>query len=323
MLDSLSSFVVRFVFHHTRLYGWVPTAAWMLTNNPGRLFLMFYGLVRRSTQWRSFIHNLSKHGVKDSPSRVESRLTVPLKPASEKRYMHSIHPHGLLVDGWHIVIANDPGCFSPERSDIGGIPNFKLFLCFSPVIQYVPAHQEMYQDRCGASSFKAVENVLKTTDCIPSICPGGFGEAVYCTGEDKYEYSWLKGNSRFIALAIKNKTDIVPTYTYGLTSMYKTQPYFRQQLAEMAAKTQIPLALWWGKFLALPFHENCVTVVYDPFSVEKYSIDDVDQALLDYQAYLKRCFDEDKGKYGMGDKELLYVGPRDAKGPKSGIQSKL
>jgi len=289
----------------------------------GRLFLLFYCMVRRSNMWRSFVHQSFRYGVKDTPARLESRLTLPLKPPSEKRYLICIHPHGLLVDGWHNLIAKEPQSFWPDSSSIGGIANLKPFLCFSPVIQYVPGHQELYRERCGGASSKDVEHVLRTTDCSPAVCPGGFAEALYCWSDGKYEHSWLKGNTRFMALAIKNKTDIIPNYTYRLTSMYRTCPIFRQQLAELAQKYQIPMVLFWGKFLAYPLHDDGVTVVYDPFSVQKYSLDDVDQALLDYQEYLRQCFDEDKGKYGMGDKELLFIGPRDGKQVPSHIRSKL
>lgn len=317
-MDTVSSFAARFIFHQCRLYGWVPTTALMLKYRSGRLFALFYVLARKSNMWRSFVHQLFKHGVKDSPARLESRLTAPLKPASEKRYMICIHPHGVLCDGWHIVVAKNPSAFLPDNNNFCGVENFKPFLCFSPVIQYVPGHQELYRERCGGASAKDVQRVLQTTDCMPAVCPGGFAEAVYCWSDGKYEHSYLKGNKRFMAVAIKNQTDIIPTYTYGITSMYKTNTLFREKLSEVAQKTQIPLILFFGKFFGYPLHEEVVTVIYDPFPVSKYSMDDVDQALLDYQVYLRTCFDGDKGEFGMGDKEMLFVGPKPPK-----VRSKL
>jgi len=94
--------------------------------------------------------------------------------------------------------------------------------------------------------------------------------------------------------------------------MYKTNIFFRQQLAEAAQKSQAPLVLATGKLGMMPFHEDVVTVIYDPFPVDAYTMDDVEQALQDYSAYLKACFDKDKSKYGMGDKEMLFIGPRSA-----------
>jgi len=316
--------VVRFGFHATRLYGWLPGTLWLLRYQYGRLFVLFYTLARRSSAWRSFVHHLFQYGVKDSPACLKSRMSAPLKPASEKRYMICVHPHGLLCDGWHIVIAKEPTAFLPDHADLGGIANLKPFLCFSPLIQYVPAHQELYRERCGGASTKDLDRVLKTTDCNPVICPGGFAEAVFCWSDQKTEYSWLKGNSRFMALAIKKKLDIVITYTYGVTSMYRTNTLFRQQLAELAQKYKLPLVPFWGKFLSHPLHEDVTTVVYDPFPVDKYTLDDVEQALLDYQVYLKKCFDQDKAKYGMGDKELAFIGPSSQKGAElPAIRSKL
>eukprot|EP00927_Polykrikos_kofoidii_P052170 TRINITY_DN45955_c0_g1_i1.p1 TRINITY_DN45955_c0_g1~~TRINITY_DN45955_c0_g1_i1.p1 ORF type:complete len:326 (+),score=30.79 TRINITY_DN45955_c0_g1_i1:54-1031(+) len=310
MLPNIPSFLARFIFHNTRLYGWVPAAATMLRYQYGRLFLVAYCLGRKSNAWRSFVHHLFRYGVKDSPCRFQNDLTQPLKPPSEKRYMMTGHPHGLLLDGWHILIAKEPESFKPDNNHLGGVPNLKPFLCFSPAIQYVPAHQECFRERCGGASAKDVEQVLLTTDCIPAICPGGFAEAVWCWSNDKYEYSWLKNNARFIAVAIKNNTDIIVSYTYGLSSAYKTNTFFRQELAEISQKWQFPTVIAMGRLFGMPMHEDMVTVLYDPFPVNKYTLDDVDQALEDYMQYLKVCFDKDKGKYGMGEKELLFIGPR-------------
>jgi len=289
----------------------------MMKYKCGRTFLIFVFMLRYTKIWRESLHKLYKHGVKNSPSRFVSRLTSPLKPASEKRYLICAHPHGLLVDGWHIAIAKSPNDFAPETHTLGGIPNMKPYLCASPIIRHVPGHQELFRERCGGAAGKDIEYVLKNTDCNPTLCPGGFAESVFCWSDGKKEYSWLKNNSRFIQVAIKNKTDIIPTYSYGNTSMYRTNTWFRQQFAELSQKYQIPLVPFWGKLLAYPLHDDVVTVVYDPFPVDKYSVDDAEQALLDYQAYLKKCFDEDKAKYGMADKELTFIGPRNIPKKKS------
>jgi len=310
-MPDIPAWFARFVFHHVRLYGWIPVGVAMLRSPQKRWFLALYALTRKTETWRSCVHKFFSYGLRNSPARLENKLSVPLKPPSEKRYLCCIHPHGLLCDGWHCLIGKDPDSFKPDNA-VGGVPNFKPFLCFSPVIQYVPGHQECYRERCGGASSASVERVLRDTDCIPAICPGGFAEAVWCWSNGKYEYSWLKNNSRFMAVAIKHKLDIIPSYTYGLTSMYKTNIFFRQQLAEAAQKSQAPLVLATGKLGMMPFHEDVVTVIYDPFPVDAYTMDDVEQALQDYSAYLKACFDKDKSKYGMGDKEMLFIGPRSA-----------
>jgi len=314
MIPDVPTFLIKFIFHNTRLYGWLPFTAAMLRYRNGRLMVLLYALARKSDVWRTFVHNVFRYGMRNSPARMHSDLTAPLEPASKTRYMITLHPHGLLCDGYHAVVAKEgPDAFKAGTHSLGGISNFKPFLCFSPVIQYVPAHQECYRERCGGASSKDVEHVLRTTDCNPTICPGGFAEAVWCWSNDKYEYSWLKNNSRFVAVAIKNQIDIVVTYSYGLTSMYRTNTFFRQELAEIAQKTQLPTVIACGKLLGMPIHEDVVTVVYDPFPVDKYTLADVDQAHQDYMDYLKKCFDKDKDKYGMGDKELMFVGPRSSK----------
>eukprot|EP00441_Pelagodinium_beii_P043222 CAMPEP_0197650248 /NCGR_PEP_ID=MMETSP1338-20131121/30824_1 /TAXON_ID=43686 ORGANISM="Pelagodinium beii, Strain RCC1491" /NCGR_SAMPLE_ID=MMETSP1338 /ASSEMBLY_ACC=CAM_ASM_000754 /LENGTH=323 /DNA_ID=CAMNT_0043224611 /DNA_START=52 /DNA_END=1023 /DNA_ORIENTATION=+ len=309
-MSEIPQWFARFVFHHVRLYGWIPVGLAMLRSPYQRWFLAFYALARKTPAWRSLAHNFFSYGLKNSPARIESALSEPLKPASEKRYLCTLHPHGLLCDAWHCVVGKNQDAFAPDNPSTCGVPGLKMFLCFSPVIQYVPGHQECYRERCGGASAKDVERVLRETDCVPTVCPGGFAEAVWCWSDSKYEYSWLKNNTRFMAVAIKNKLDIVPSYSYGLTSMYKTNTFYRQELAETAQKYAAPLVLATGKLGMMPFHENVVSVVYDPFPVDKYTMDNVEQALEDYSAYLKSCFDKDKAKYGMADKEMLFIGPR-------------
>lgn len=326
VLESVSSFVARFVFHQTRLYGFVPAMVMMARNKAGRAVLVMYALVRKTDVWRNLVHQWFAHGLKDSPAHIVNRISVPLKPPTEQRYLICIHPHGLLCDGYHMAVAKEPDAFRPDSNSLGGIVNLKPFLAFSPVIQYIPAHQELYRERCGGASSKNVEDIIRKTDCNPAICPGGFAEAVYCWTDGIHEHSWLKGNTRFMALAIKQKLDIIPSYTYGVTSMYRTNTLFRPQLAELAQKYSVPLVPFWGKFFGYPLHEDAVTVMYDPFPVDQYSVErpgDVDRALEDYQVYLRKCFDSDKGKYGMGDKELLFIGPRDKGKAKPPPMSKL
>lgn len=324
MLPNLPSLLLKFIFHNTRLYGWVPAGVTMARYRYGRLTLLFYCMVRRTNAWRSLVHQLFKYGMKDSPASFRSELTAPLKPPSEKRYMIALHPHGLLCDGWHMIVAKAPESFLPDYHKFMGVDNLNPFLCFSPVIKYVPGHQECYRDRCGGASAKDVEKVLRTTNCNPAICPGGFAEAVWCWSDENIEYSWLENNSRFIAVAIKHGLDIVPSYTYGVTSMYKTNTFFRQELAEIAQKTSIPTVMATGKILGVPCTEDVITVVYDPFPVDKYTLNDVDRAHEDYKKYLKECFDRDKAKYGMGHMEMQFIGPRKkGKGAAPPIRSRL
>merc|ERR1712217_809340 len=103
----------------------------MLRYRRGRFLLLLHCLGRKSNTWRSFVHQFFRYGVKDSPARFENAMSAPLKPPSEKRYILAIHPHGLLCDGWHIVVAKQqPDTFKPETSDFCGVTHFKPFLCF-------------------------------------------------------------------------------------------------------------------------------------------------------------------------------------------------
>ena len=58
----------------------------------------------------------------------------------EKRYLWCLHPHGLLADGWHSLIANDVDAFDEKGKGPPGVGR-KVALCFAPVVQHVPVHQ--------------------------------------------------------------------------------------------------------------------------------------------------------------------------------------
>lgn len=87
----------------------------------------------------------------------------------------------------------------------------------------------MYRDHCGSSSKANIKNVLENfKHCTPMVCPGGFAEAVYgASGDEKYEYAYLKNNKAYMKVAIEQKLDIIICYSYNITSMYSSFKYGR------------------------------------------------------------------------------------------------
>ena len=61
-----------------------------------------------------------------------------------KRYLISIHPHGILLDGLHSSVARyGTDYFNGEggSADVHPTGERNTALCFAPVIQHVPTHQ--------------------------------------------------------------------------------------------------------------------------------------------------------------------------------------
>ena len=85
-----------------------------------------------------------------------------------KRYLISIHPHGILLDGLHSSVARyGTDYFNGEggSADVHPTGERNTALCFAPVIQHVPTHQVracLERSRVRASSLR--------DKCHPLVC---------------------------------------------------------------------------------------------------------------------------------------------------------
>merc|ERR1712167_333269 len=263
----------------------------LMCTRRGRKLLLLYALICRTTKWQNLFNEVIRFGVKKRPVSYVNKMP-PLEPPDKKRYMVAFHPHSVLMDGAHMVIAQHPNSFDDDNNEFLGIKNFKPTLCLAPVIKYIPGHQELWKRRCGGVSKKDLEWVLKNSDCSPTICPGGFAEAVWAQASTFEEYSYIpKG---FIATCIQLKLDIIPVYSIGTTTMYRTNTKFRTELSKLAQKYKVPMVFFWGKFGLVPFHSEVVTVLYPPFSVQECTLQDVNQAWVAYKSYLTSCYNSDR-----------------------------
>lgn len=227
----------------------------------------------------------------------------------DKRYLWSIHPHSLLADGWHSVIARNPDSFDEAGN---GPPEIgrKISLCFAPIIQHVPVHQEMYRDKCGGADKNSITRWWQTPDVDPALIPGGFAESIFANAQEKlFEYSYLKDRKGFIRICIEEKKDIVPLYTFGSTRMYNNPSIMRGYRARFSQNYFLPCALpvgWMGT--SMPLTDETTTVVFPPFECSRYDLSQLDEAHAAYLAHLKRHFDEYKAECGMPGVELKFVG---------------
>jgi len=227
----------------------------------------------------------------------------------KKRYLWALHPHSILADGWHSLIAANVDSFEDGGSGPPGIGR-KIALCFAPIIQHVPIHQEMYRDKCGGAGLNEIVRWWQTPDTDPALIPGGFAESVFSNaGERRIEYAYIKDRKGFVRVAVENGKDIVPVYTFRATWMYYNPAILRGLRARMSQRYYIGLALWMGKYCtSMPLTNKTTTVVFPPFLASKYDVTDVDKAHAAYLQHLKANFDANKEKYGMKGVELMFVG---------------
>jgi len=221
-----------------------------------------------------------------------------------------LHPHSILADGWHSIIARNLDAFDSTGL---GPPTIgrKISLCFAPVIQHVPVHQEMYRERCGGADRKSIEAWWKTPDNTdPALIPGGFAESVFAdAGQQKFEYAYIKDRKGFIRICLEAGRDIVPCYTFKSTWMYHNPGYLRGVRARWSQKISLGLAIPMGKFgTSMPVRDDTVTVVFPPFEVTAFGKDQLNEAHAAYMDHLKFYFDKYKAECGMPDVELIFVG---------------
>ena len=295
--------------HSWRLVvGYLPFVLFGLLKKPKRTIplMIAYLLVQKTNTWRSLIHRFIDFGSSRRPKFVPCQ-TKPFDP--KKQYLCCLHPHGILVCGFYNLISRFGKDFTSDSFEL--MDGLRIVLCFAPAVQHFPLHGEMYGNRVFDASASTIRRILndKKEGLSVALSPGGFSEAVYTGASSKYEYSYLKSRKGFIKIAIEAGVDIIPTYSFGIDSMYHTLSPGRHIRAKIAQKTGLPLVAWWGKYgTSIPLHENHVTATFDPFPSSQYTIDQLDQCHSDYLIYLKQCFDDHKVKVGYGHKTLVFIG---------------
>jgi len=306
-LVKLSRFPVYWLFHSTRLFGYFFVLPPALAKFPKQTLatLVSYAVVHRQRWWQQAVHRFFSYG-----ASARHRIVNPSEHLikDDQRYLWTIHPHSILADGWHSIIARNQESFG-ERT----VPKLgrNIALCFAPIIRHVPVHQEMYRDSCGDADKKSITNWWKEdSNTDPALIPGGFAEAVFSNAADtKYEYSYLKDRKGFIRICLEERKDIIPMYTFRSTRMYWNPGILRGWRARFSQHYFLGLVMPMGKFgTAMPFTDKTTTVVFPPFPASQYSLEQLNEAHQAFLVHLKKYFDEYKGQYGMKDTELVFVG---------------
>lgn len=299
------------MFHSWRLFGYFYLIPPMFYYSPVKsaIGVAAYAAVHRRQWWQRMVHAFFGFGA-SRRHKIKNPYREFIK--DDQRYLFTIHPHSVLADGWHSIIARNVDSFDSHAATPGP-PKVgrRISLCFAPIIQHVPVHQEMYRDKCGAADKKAITkwwNSDEKTD--PALIPGGFAESVFAdANHEGIEYSYLKDRKGFIRICIEEGKDIVPMYTYGSTRMYNNTKILRGVRARFSQAYFLPVVLpigWMGT--SMPLTDNTTTVVFKPFPCSKYTLDQLDQCHQDYLAHLKFYFDKHKAECGYPDDELKFIG---------------
>jgi len=234
---------------------------------------------------------------------------------SEKKYLICFHPHGMLLDGMHSVIAKNTNLLESGIDGKGHPTQRAAALCFAPVIQSIPVHSEMYRELSSDASKQTVEGWWKKSTpsgkpIDPVIAPGGFAECCFCdAGDPDIDYHYLKGRLGFMRIAIENKADIAPIYSFNVSNMYYNFPYLKGARARISQKIFLGMSWPIGKFgTFMPLTDWQTNMWFPPFPASKYRIEQLEEAHEAYLKHLEKYFDLHKAEYGQADCKLQFVG---------------
>lgn len=306
--DALVRPWVYWLFHSWRLFGYTFALPPLLAWRPRKtlLALLAYGAVHRQRWWQRAVHRLMGYGASRRHKMVNpSRHLI----RDDKRYLFCLHPHSILADGWHSVVARSVESFEesgPGPPEMGR----KISLCFAPIIHHVPVHQEMYRNLCGGADKASLVRWWKTPDTDPALIPGGFSEAVFANAAEKrYEYAYIKDRKGFVRICLEEGKDIIPCYTFKSSWMYYNPGILRGLRARISQRVGVGLVAIIGRWgTSMPLRDDTTTVVFPPFEASRYSVAQVDEAHAAYLRHLKAHFDVNKAEYGMPGVELIFVG---------------
>mmetsp|Transcript_129649 Transcript_129649/g.252472 ORF Transcript_129649/g.252472 Transcript_129649/m.252472 type:complete len:360 (-) Transcript_129649:34-1113(-) len=311
-VDKVVGALVRpwlyWLFHSWRLFGYFLVLPPALALKPLRtlLALAAYVVVHRQRWWQRAMHRLLGYGASQR-HKILSPTAHLIR--DDKRYLWCLHPHGVLADGWHSIIAKNLSSFENSGNGPPCIGR-KIALCFAPIIQHVPVHQEMYRDKCGGADRRAIVKWWDSPDTDPALIPGGFAESVFANAAcSNREYSYIKDRKGFMRICLEERKDIVPMYTFRVNWMYHNPGMLRGMRARFSQNYYVGLVFlcgWMGT--SMPLTDDTTTVVFPPFEVTRYAVHQIHEAHAAYLEHLKRYFDQHKEEYGMKDTELCFIG---------------
>jgi 2-acylglycerol O-acyltransferase 2 len=232
---------------------------------------------------------------------------------SGKQYLIACHPHGFLCENVANLFSRSSNMDFKKTGICPPLPGMgPLSCCFAPAVGWYPLYCELGGKFITDASMGSMRKVLKEGRSA-LVCPGGFSEAVYCGASEKYDHAYLDGRMGFLKLAIEFGIDVAPIYGFGITSAYSTGKMWekgRHQRSVRAQDQGLPGVLPIGRLgTAVPFNEDYVSVLLDPFPTSKYKVEQLEQCSQDYSAYLQRCFDAYKACHPTeAHKELLIIG---------------
>ena len=280
-------------------YGAVLTVVYLVVTK-----LLLRPDLKDGAGWEFF----SKHdwGIRALRAYIQLRLHVPdaliAKPASEPVVL-AIHPHGFASD---FRIATDALLYA-------ALPG-RTVLCLSASVLFaLPfVRQLCLWTRCIDASKPVAARALKKGHSL-LVIPGG--EAEQMRTRPGVEDVFLAKRFGFVKLAMQQGAALVPCYAFGVVDLYDAT---EKQIAtnskgflwRLSKNYGVAMPRFQGVFGYLPKRVPNDLVFGEPFSPpckEKGAPTDAEVAAghAAYIAALRKLFNDNKDRFGFGDRELV------------------
>lgn len=227
-------------------------------------------------------------------------LKAEEKDAASQQYLFALHPHGcmseyrLLLDGQLLELL--PG--------LGG--RQVCWLAASVLFRLPMAREFCLWSGCVDAGRATAERMLKAGHSV-GVIPGGEHEQLLTTYGQEIVY--VKKRLGFVKLALRFGVPLVPCYVFGVSDLYKTSSFLigtRMALVKMLG-VAVPICFGSYGLPAAPFKQPVNIVLGQPLRFEKND-SPTDEQVVDahakYVEALQKLFDDNKAKYGCGDRTL-------------------
>lgn len=244
---------------------------------------------------------------------LKLEIILPTDPhifSESSQYIFASHPHGVM--GFHhpMLYLDTPGSeFLTQH-----IPFHKRRALSARPLFSIPILRDILLS-CGAVD----ANVQIAKKCLENgysltVLPGGEHEQLLAAYGQHCIY--IRHRKGFCRLSLQYNVPIIPLYCFGETSTYHTSSLFldfRQWIAKRFF-VALPLPIGWNLFLPLstPLALHAGKPIIPPPVDESLPLHEDQERRLkiiheEYIRAITDLFNEHKGLYGQGDKELMIL----------------
>ena len=227
-----------------------------------------------------------------------------------RNYLIGSHPHGICSAGAFGAFATDGADFSKL------FPGLSSHLHTLSCNFWAPLHRDwiLALGIINPSKRSIMENLSSSQGGKASVLVvGGAAEALLT--ERRSMKLVLRKRKGFIKLAIQSGAQLVPSFTFGETSLYRLVslghiPLLKTCQTVFKELTGVAPCLFTGRFGLMPERRPLTVVVGSPISVMRSSDPSpeyIDQVHVEYMEQLERLYETHKHKYGDKNIYIEFV----------------